>query len=122
MQDKMTKSRLEEIVSQIEFVPGAGKDPWRFVLHDKGDGFLLQIIFDDVDVDSGLVEAQHCRKWYISSYSTETEVVRTAWKAVLAAVEHEAAERFKYRGVRVENPHTSIQTKISSNTALDIRK
>ena len=72
---------------------------------------MLQIKFMDRDVVSGKMEMQSCRKWYLSAHSTTSEIVRTAWKAVLAAEEHEAAEKFTYKGVQVENPHLDVDDK-----------
>lgn len=48
------------------------------------------------------------RKWLLSSHATKTEVVYTALKAVLAAVEHEAREQFRYRGVTICDPHIHV--------------
>lgn len=96
--------KLEEIVAivkEIKFLD------WKFFIMEKGDGFLLQIKFFAADSTQPGAEPvlQSCRKWYISSHSVKAEVVRTAWKAVEAAVLHEAQEEFKYRGVAIFNPH-----------------
>lgn len=39
---------------------------------------------------------------------TDTEIVKTALNAVLAALTHEALETFKYRGVSIFDPHLSV--------------
>jgi hypothetical protein len=49
------------------------------------------------------------RKWAISQHMTETEVVKTALKAVLAAQEHETLEKFKYKDVSIFDPHISVK-------------
>lgn len=41
-------------------------------------------------------------------HNTKTEIVMTALKAVLAAEEHEARERFKYRGEAIFSPHVDV--------------
>lgn len=48
------------------------------------------------------------RKWALSPYMTKGEVVRTAFKAVLTALEHEAREEFLYRDVPIFDPHTDV--------------
>ena len=53
------------------------------------------------------------RKWYLSPHMTETEVVQTAFKAVLAAEEHEIREFFEYKGRKVFNPHFDINDMIA---------
>jgi hypothetical protein len=39
---------------------------------------------------------------------TDTEVIRTAYKAAQAAAGHELDEKFKFDGIDVYNPHTNI--------------
>lgn len=49
------------------------------------------------------------RKWRLSINMTDGEVVQTAFMAVMAANEHEAREKFTYRGVTVFDPHYDIE-------------
>jgi len=49
------------------------------------------------------------RKWMLSLYMTDTEVVMTAFKAYMAAVEHEAREGFKYDGLTIFDPHINVE-------------
>lgn len=97
----MTLGEIQEIIKRISY-----RD-WEFRVMPKGDGFLLQIRFmakDSTGNDPEL-KLQSCRKWYLSSHSVRAEIVRTAWKAVEAAVLHEAQEEFLYRGSAIYNPH-----------------
>ena len=48
------------------------------------------------------------RKWLLSEHMTETEIVWTAFKAILTALEHEAREKFLYRGVAIADSHTDV--------------
>lgn len=48
------------------------------------------------------------RKWLLSPHMTDTEIVWTAFKAVLTAQEHETRELFKVDGVAVADSHVSI--------------
>lgn len=48
------------------------------------------------------------RKWPISRHSTDGEIVQTAFLALMTAIEHEARERFTYKGVSVFDPHYDI--------------
>lgn len=54
----------------------------------------------------GEVKSWRGRKWYLSEYMTDDEVVKTAYLAVRTAVEHEVMEGFLLDGQRVFNPHT----------------
>lgn len=48
------------------------------------------------------------RKWRLSPHMTDGEVVWTAFKAILTALEHEARELFKFDGVAVADSHVDI--------------
>lgn len=48
------------------------------------------------------------RKWYVSPYATKSEVIRTAFKAVLTCEEHETREQFKYNGQSIFSPHIDV--------------
>lgn len=99
------REEIEKILSLIEY-----KD-WEFRLLDKGDGYNFQFRFYTPDNNNpqGKKELQSCRKWYLSPYSTKSEVVRTVFKAVQAAEEHELCERFRYKGIQPFNPHLDIE-------------
>ena len=97
-----TKKSLEQFVSELEF------NDWTFKLGFKNDVPYLQIKFWDTDnmspEDETLYE-QSCRKWMLSYYMEADELMSTAWKAVQAAIEHEAREQFKWRGEPIFRPH-----------------
>lgn len=95
-------SAIRETISNIKY-----KD-WKISVFAKGDEAYLQIHFDAPDADSGRLMKQSCRKWKLSTHMTPTEVVRTAWKAVLAAEEHEAEETFRFKGQAVYSPHFDV--------------
>ena len=61
------------------------------------------------------------RKWFLSPYMTESEVVGTAFKAVLTAEEHEAREKFKWRGRSVFGPHIDVESLWEVADALSYR-
>jgi hypothetical protein len=65
------------------------------------------------------------RKWFLSNHMTRSEVVQTAFKAVLTAEEHEAREHFKYRGQSIFDPHYDVDKLVelrSDVACLDLRK
>lgn len=97
----MTFKQIKAIIDQIKY-----KD-WFFHLEERKDCFLLQVRFMAYDADkpNSDMELQHCRKWFVSRHACKAEIVRTAYKAVLAAEEHEVQENFRYRGATVHSPH-----------------
>lgn len=98
----LTEAEIRNIVSEAKYLD------WELYVDTMGDGFYVQVRFDAPDSETGVIESQHCRKWYISKWMTETEVVDTIYKAVEAAVIHEMKESFTYRGHMIHNPHTSV--------------
>lgn len=80
---------------------------WTFnVVIDTATGApALQITFED---PTQTPTTQYCRKWLLYKTMNDSEAVRTAWAAVLQAEEHEARERFKYRGRRIMGPHFDV--------------
>lgn len=85
----------------------------RFLLLEKGDGYLLQLEYDEPDVEHpGEPIRQSTRKYYVSPYSTESEIVETAWLAVLRSEQHVASEHFTYKGRRVYSQHFDVSARV----------
>lgn len=84
----------------------------------------LQIEAEDTCASSGLPTVWRSRKWLLSPHMTTSELVQTAFKAVLTAVEHEARERFRYRGRTVFCPHFDVEALVTlcDAGAVDVRK
>lgn len=69
----------------------------------------LQVLYNAPCTKTGEVQEWSGRKWYVSDYMTEDEIVKTAWCAFEAAVKHEVMEGFKFDGVIVFNPHVNFR-------------
>jgi hypothetical protein len=63
------------------------------------------------------------RKWIISRYMTDTEIVLTTFKAILTAYEHEAREQFKVDGHAILDSHYSVDdmVNLAQSATLDAR-
>jgi hypothetical protein len=104
---------IKGITSHISY-----KDGWVFYIGGTDESPWLQIRFDAPDNDNpNITVPQQCRKWKLSPYMLPSEIVRAAWKAVLAAEEHEAAERFKLHGTDIFNPHVDLFSLVVSMQA-----
>lgn len=69
----------------------------------------LQIVADETScARTGRPLIWAGRKWRLSPHMTRSEVVQTALMAVLAASEHEARERFRYRDRPIFAPHFNV--------------
>jgi hypothetical protein len=82
---------------------------WTFQVEKDAIGlWFLQVVAPDVDVTDGKPMVWSGRKWRVSMHMTRSEIVQTALKAVLAAEEHEARERFLYHGRAIFGPHMNV--------------
>ena len=68
----------------------------------------LQIECDSVCTVTGKKMLWKGRKWFISPHMTKSEVVQTAFLAVLAALEHETRGLFLYKGQSIFSPHYDV--------------
>ena len=94
-----------------------------FKLYDDGKLPRLQLICLDDDARTNEPTQWSSRKWLLSYHMTRSEIVQTALKAVLTAVEHEARERFLYRGQPIFGPHYNVDrlVDICAAGAVDVR-
>lgn len=89
-QEPKDKAEVEAIVGRVRY------EEKRFRVGVMGDGFFVQIEYDEPDIRTNEMALQRGRKWYVSSYATESEIVQTCLAAVLASAEHQAREHFGY--------------------------
>jgi hypothetical protein len=61
------------------------------------------------------------RKWSLSPHMTRSELIRTAFMAYHAALEHEARESFTYDGRAVFGPHIDVDVLWAAAVDLDRR-
>lgn len=66
---------------------------------------------------------QSSREWLLSHHMTESELVQTALKCVLTAVEHEAREFFTYCDQPIFQPHYNVHAllELCEQGRLDVR-
>lgn len=101
------KEVFEEYLKDVRY-----KD-WDFNVHMDGERVYLQVGFWDYDSDLP-PHLQHekmyqkGRKWMLSPYMTKSEVIQTAFKAVMTAEEHETREKFTYRARNIFGPHFNV--------------
>jgi hypothetical protein len=69
----------------------------------------LQVKFTAPCSKTSLYQEWTGRKWYLSDHMTEDEVVKTAYAACKAAIEHEVMEGFKVDGIILFNPHVDFE-------------
>ncbi len=103
--DKVSKVKL--VTDAIQY-----KD-WRLRVEidnqNENGRVFIQWIYDDKCVLTNKIKEWHGRKYYLSEYMTDDEIVKTAFTAAIAAEEHEVREKFSYKGIRLFNPHVDIE-------------
>lgn len=115
---KFTDCNLpSEIVKKIEYKNG-------FKFHVPEDQSYLQVQFLAYDQDERVVKWQFGRKWMLSTHMTRSEVVQTAFKAIMSAEEHETREMFRYKGQAIFGPHFNVEAlvKLAEQGQLDPRQ
>lgn len=98
----LTYKDMEDAVAQIEY-----KD-WNLKIGMDGERLYLQVQYYERCNKTSKVEVQSGRKWFLSQFMTKSELVQTAFKAVLTAEEHEVRERFRYRDQQIYGPHYNV--------------
>lgn len=73
----------------------------------------IQLKYESECTRTGEIDEWKGRKWYLSQYMTDDEIVKTCYAAFKAAVEHEIMEGFKFDGTIVFNPHVSYAALMS---------
>ena len=115
---KVQKDFLE-ILSLCEF------QDWEFYIGKDVHRFFLQIKAIGKCNVSGKPWNWSSRKWPLSPHMTDSEVVQTAFKAVMTAMEHETREQFKFLGESIFDPHYNVYklAKLRKNIdCLDVRE
>lgn len=108
-----TIKTIEQLVADITF------NDWTYLVKLDTNRPYLQIKFNAPCNMTGEPQQQSARKWILSYHMTDDEIVGTALKATLTAVEHEAREQFKWKNQPIFRPHYDIYElhKLSSRNA-----
>lgn len=77
-------------------------------IHNSGR-YYIQCRYFAPCTHTGESQVWKGRKWYLSEFMTDDEIVKTAWCAFEAAVKHEVMEGFKVDGKILFNPHVSFE-------------
>jgi hypothetical protein len=119
----MKAYQVREILENVKYLD------WIFFVGEKtnGDPDYLQLQFIAPCTTNGDIQDWNGRKWKLSSFMTRSEIVTTAFKAVITALEHEAREKFKYKGQPIFGPHIDVEQLVTMyeggcEVILDVRK
>lgn len=99
--------RVKSLVSRIT-VGLLGNNTFRFIVEqDKrgGDRIYLQVEYSSPCTKDADYKVWKGRKWYLSEYMLDNEIIFTAYSAYKMCVEHEIMETFKVDNIILVNPH-----------------
>jgi hypothetical protein len=85
-------------------------------------GWLVNTTFKRPDTDTGIMGTGRGRQEFIAKGATESGVVKTAWLLAELIVRHELMEAFRYRGVRIFDPHHTVEELSMPHRAREARR
>lgn len=120
MMDPFELSRIRSVVGRIVF------PSLTFEVSQEGPNVFLRVVsawpaLDNVTGEA-LTTSWKGRHWRLSQWMTDGEIVQTALKAVLTALEHEAREVFTYQGMAVFDGHYDIDALVALRASGDAIK
>jgi hypothetical protein len=95
----LTHDDIRRVLDDIRF------NDWVFDLRIESGRPYLRVRFAGPCNTTGTIQEWEGRKWFLSAEASRTEIVQTAFKAVITALEHEARETFRYKGAAIFGPH-----------------
>ena len=110
-----TQETLRAILDQITFAPSCVNMGWAWQIEElrlaDGSlrGWLVNTTFRRPDTNTGEIGIGSGRQELIAKGSSESGVVKTAWLLAELIVRHELMEAFLYQGVRIFNPHNTVE-------------
>jgi hypothetical protein len=114
-EDTMTIREVRELLREVAY------KGWNLEACENENFGYLVISFRAVDTDTGGWTTQRGRKWNLSRHMTRSEIIQTAFLAVMTAEEHEIRETFSYRGVPVFGPHLDVEALVEIHGRHDAR-
>lgn len=107
----MTRVQIGFMGQKMQFVVSWDKEltPDRLDTIAYEPRVYIQIEYSAPDTKTGENGSWKGRKWYLSKWMTDDEIVKTAYLAFRTCIEHEVLESFTVDGVRIFNPHVSFE-------------
>lgn len=102
MEPIVTLQRREKIDGLLNRV---NYKSWTFRSGFMGNGCYIQCVLDAID---GKGDNWTGRKWHVSNFATDSEIISTAFKAIMTAEERETREQFLFDSLAIYGPHQSL--------------
>lgn len=111
-------SRVDHVLGSVKFKNWTVRTFWAI----REQVLYLQISASESCNVTGKPMIWNSRKWLLSKHMTDGEIVQTAFKAIMTAMEHEVREQFTYKGVSVFDPHYDIEKLVELRSSADAIK
>lgn len=103
-------NKLEELQTILAEIDAEYQGKKFMIFSGDHEGRLwIQVGTERPDTYTQTMEIGKGGKAYVSEHATHDEVVKKVFGLIMAYVEHETREGFKWRGRRVFNPHVTIE-------------
>lgn len=106
----MKTSEVQAILDNIKYLD------WKFTVKGRIANpevpVSMQVSFEAPCTKTGEEQGWKSRKWIISQHMVKSEIVLTAFKAMMTAIEHEARESFFVEGQPIFGPHINVDVLI----------
>lgn len=99
-------NRVNKLISRIQVNILGTEFTFRVVELDR---CFIQVVYAATCTKTGQPDIYRGRKWFLSQYMTNDEIVKTAYLAIETAVKHEILEGFKVDGKSLFNPHLDFE-------------
>ena len=110
-----SEQALRAVLDQITFAPSCVDMGWGWQIEElrladgKLRGWLVNTTFRRPDTHTGEIGIGSGRQELVAFGASESGVVKTAWLLAELIVRHELMEAFLYKGVRIFNPHHTVE-------------
>lgn len=111
----MNIEEIKKTIKRISFAPSNLDMGWKFEIKESYEkdsvenGFFIRTTFKRPDTNTGKVGIGYGRWMFIDKNADDRSVVMTAWVCSKLIVEHELMEAFLFDGVRILDPHKSLE-------------
>ena len=110
-----SEQALRAVLDQITFAPSCVDMGWAWQIEElrladgRVRGWLVNTTFRRPDTHSGEIGIGTGRQELVGFGASESAAVKTAWLLAELIVRHELMEAFLYKGVRIFNPHHTVE-------------
>jgi len=87
----------------------------------NGSRVYIQLGYWSRCCKTGNEENWKSRKWYLSEFMTDDEIIKTCYSAFRMCIEHEILEGFKVDGKILFNPHINFEKLLEISTEEVVR-